>query len=227
MRRWLLAPLVVLTCSSLQAQGPLKVEPFTGPGPEELAAPIREELAQDGLRVLDPEGKPWVEIWLRKAVPATERPGQAKGTILFPFLTPGELIGSARFLSVGHDYRDQEILEGVYTLRYGLQPVNGDHLGVSSFRDYVLLVPADDDQSTASPSADDLNLSSSNAAGTNHPAVFLLEAPLPDSPPPPAIVNDEANKRTSVLFELATVPKGSTEPAKASMRLVLIGVGPH
>ena len=62
--------------------------------------------------------------------------------MLFPFLADGELIGVLQFASEGHDYRDQSIAKGVYTMRYGLQPVNGDHLGVSTFRDYSLLLPA-------------------------------------------------------------------------------------
>ena len=52
------------------------------------------------------------------------------------------MLGALRFPGEGHDYRDQTIAKGVYTLRYGLQPVNGDHLGVSTYRDYALLVPA-------------------------------------------------------------------------------------
>ena len=74
-----------------------------------------------------------------------------KGAIQFPFLADGELLGVLQFATEGHDYRDQPIAKGVYTMRYGLQPVNGDHLGVSTYRDYVLLLPAGEGQVAAPP----------------------------------------------------------------------------
>lgn len=208
-------------------QAGLKVEVLAEPAPEDLAAPIREALRAEGLRVFDAEGKPWIDLWLRDAVPASEPPGGSKGTILFPFLAAGELVGAARFAASGHDYRDQEILEGSYTLRYGLQPVNGDHLGVSAFRDYLLVTPAADDDALAAPPLEELDVLSSNAAGTNHPAVYLLEAPPSPSPAAPAMVEDQANQRTSLLFELPARPEGSAAAQAVPMRLVLIGVGPH
>lgn len=224
----LLAAFILLwTGSGAVAQGPIRVEPLAEPCPDDLSPAIRESVSRDGLRVLDADGKPWVDLWVRKEVPATQQPGEAKGTILFPFLAEGELVGVARFVGEGSDYRDQGILEGSYTLRYGLQPVNGDHLGVSTFRDYVLLVPAADDSALAVPDLDDLNLNSSNAAGTNHPAVFLLESPKEAAPAAPAVVRDEVNKRWSVKFELPAVAEGASEPTGVPMQLVLIGVGPH
>ena len=39
-----------------------------------------------GYRVLLDDGTPVCELWLRKSVPASEKPGAAKGQILFPFL---------------------------------------------------------------------------------------------------------------------------------------------
>ena len=78
------------------------------------------------------------------------RPGP-KGAVLFPVLAEGELLGALRFPGEGHDYRDQTIAKGVYTLRYGFQPVNGDHLGVSTYRDYALLVPAAKDKALGGP----------------------------------------------------------------------------
>ena len=93
--------------------------------------------------------------------------------MLFPFLADGELIGLLQFAAEGHDYRDQPIAKGVYTMRYGLQPVNGDHLGVSTFRDYSLLLPAAKDQSLDAPAAQAARGASAESAGTSHPAVLL------------------------------------------------------
>src|SRR5205823_14273793 len=99
----------------------------------------------------DGTGRIVAEIWLRKTTSCSEKPTGPKGAIQFPFLADGELLGVLQFATEGHDYRDQPIAKGVYTMRYGLQPVNGDHLGVSTYRDYVLLLPAAKDKSLAVP----------------------------------------------------------------------------
>ena len=60
-------------------------------------------------------------------------------------------------------------------MRYGLQPVNGDHLGVSTYRDYSLLLPAAKDQKLDLPPRKQLEQRSAESAGTSHPAVLLLQ----------------------------------------------------
>src|SRR5262249_21712282 len=126
---------------------------------------VRAVLADQGYRVVDGQGKPYAEIWLRKAVPASEKPAGPKGALLFPFLAEGELLGALRFPAEGHDNRDQTIAPGVYTLRYGLQPVNGDHLGVSPYRDYALLLPAVKDTALANLPGKRLEERSAESAG--------------------------------------------------------------
>ena len=115
-------------------------------------------------------------------MPATGKPAGAQGPVQFPILTDGELIGALRFPAEGHDYRDQSIAKGVYTLRYGLQPVNGDHLGVSTYRDYALLLPAAKDTALANVDRKTLEVQSEAAAGSSHPAIFLLLTPPTTAP---------------------------------------------
>ena len=61
---------------------------------------------------------------------ATDRllPGRAalfRDGMLDPFLAEGELLGVLHLVGEAHDYRDQTIEKGLYTMRYGLQPING------------------------------------------------------------------------------------------------------
>jgi hypothetical protein len=98
-----------------------------------------------------------------------------------------------RYTAEGHDYRDQAILPGVYTLRFGLHPVNGDHLGVSPYRDFALLLPAESDASLAARTGKDLEQASAEAAGSNHPAVLVL-ASLPAATEPTPSVRHNAEK---------------------------------
>ena len=139
-----------------------------------MSAAIRGELANEGYRVVDDQGKTYAEFWLRKSIPASEAPSGPQGAVQFPFLGSGELLGALRYPGEGRDYRDQSINKGVYTLRYGLQPVNGDHLGVSIFRDYALLLPASKDTTVAPLKKKPMEERSAESAGTSHPAVLIL-----------------------------------------------------
>src|SRR5208283_1704062 len=78
-------------------------------------------------RIVDGQGKPFADLWLRQSIPATSKPSGAKGVIQFPFLMESELLGVIELHGEAHDYRDQAITKGLYTLRYGHQPVNGGH----------------------------------------------------------------------------------------------------
>lgn len=210
----------LLASPAARADESFKVEPLKGATPAELAPAIRDELGADGLRVVDGEGKPFAEIWVRKAVPASGKPAGAQGAIQFPTLAEGELIGVLRFVGEGHDYRDQTIAPGVYTLRYGLQPVNGDHLGVSPFRDYVLLSPAAKDASAAAPKRAALEDQSAEAAGTSHPAVLLLMT-APEGGQ--GIVRDEAKNTWGAVLPLKLAVKGEAAPAPLPVRLIVSG----
>lgn len=229
---WIAVGVVLLHCGGAVGQSikngeKLKVEVLKEEAPEEVAGPLRDVLAPEGIRVSREDGKPWIDLWLRKAIPATEEPAGPKGTILYPFLQPGEYLGAVRLHGSEYDYRDQEILSGTYTIRYGLQPVNGDHLGVSPYRDYFLLLPTEDDQQLVVKGEEDLNLESSFAAGSNHPAVFML-LPAPEAvTSKPSILIDEANQRTGLVIDLPIQPAGKEKTASVTTQLIIIGVGPH
>ena len=134
--------MVALWPAVVRAQDAYKIEPIKETPPSELPAAIAEELSSEGFRIIRPDGQTLARVWLRQAIPARSAPSGPEGAVQFPFLVTGELLGVIRYEDEGHDYRDQAIVPGVYTIRFGLHPVNGDHLGVSPYRDYGLLVPA-------------------------------------------------------------------------------------
>ena len=109
---------------------------------------------------------------------------------LYPF-TPGQLIGLVHFGRRGSEFRDQTISSGWYTLRFGLQPTDGNHEGTSPTRDFLLLVEAETDDLPENWDADDLNEASAEAAGSSHPAMLCLRSPAGGSEL--AIRHDEAN----------------------------------
>lgn len=221
--RWMLLAIAFLPTAVL-AQGSYKIESLKEGPPGSLSGAIKESVGTQGYRVVDDQGKSFAEVWLRKEVPATGKPAGPRGAVLFPVLAEGELIGVLRFPGDGHDYRDQTIAQGVYTLRYGLQPVNGDHLGVSTYRDYALLVPAAKDKAIERLPRDRLDEQSAESAGTSHPAILMLLAPPEGSKAGPSMVHDEALNAWGAVVPLNLAVKGESSPVTLPIQLVVDGV---
>jgi hypothetical protein len=224
MRTIILTLLFCTEAAAVSAQDSFKVSILKQAPPASAAAAVRELLNEQGYRIQDDKGQVLADIWLRKAIPGSEKPSEPKGAVLFPFLADGELIGLLEYASEGHDYRDQSIAKGVYTMRYGLQPVNGDHLGVSIYRDYSLLAPAAKDQTPALPTRKQLEQRSALSAGTSHPAVLLLQgAAAQASRTTPSMVRDAEKNTWSVSLPLSIVVKGQGEPIVQPVLLVVVG----
>jgi len=222
LRHWSLL-LAIVPCNVL-AEDAYKAQVLKQAPPSSVSPEISAVLNPEGFRVLDGEGKPFADIWLRKTIPATTRPAGPSGVIQFPFLAEGELLGVLQLVSEGHDYRDQTIAKGVYTLRYGLQPVNGDHLGVSPFRDYALLLPATKDKSIASLPRKQLETQSAESAGSSHPAVFfMLAVPPSAAAKSPSMIHDEEKNTWRVVVPLSLAIKGETTPATHPVSIIVVG----
>jgi hypothetical protein len=87
----------------------------------------------------------------------------------------GSFLGVIRFAGNGADRRGQPLKPGLYTLRYVLTPVTGDHLGVAPQRDFAALVPvAVDKDPAAQPTLQQVIEMSTKASGTPHPAILSL-----------------------------------------------------
>ncbi len=215
---------VALTPTVVRAQE-YKVEVLKQAPPEAISSVVRGVLEAQGYRIVDDQGKSYAEFWLRKATPAQGKPAGPKGAILFPVLQEGVLLGALRFPEEGRDYRDQAIEPGAYTLRYGLQPVNGDHLGVSVNRDYVLLLPAAKDTAIAALPRKKLEEGSSESAGTSHPAILMLTA-APDASAAkgePALVRDEAKNTWGAVVPLSLAVEGESAPLTLGIQLIVVG----
>ncbi|MDG3002624.1 hypothetical protein [Paludisphaera mucosa] len=215
--------LALAATTAAAADEPYKIEALNEAPPQELAPGVKGVLDSQGFRVVDPEGRPLVDVWLRKGTPATAKPAGPKGAVLYPVLTEGELIGAVKFAAEGHDYRDQPVAAGVYTLRYGLQPVNGDHLGVSVNRDYALLLPTAKDADTADLPRKKLEERSAESVGTTHPGVLLLLAPPDKGTEKPTMVNDATLNTWGAVVSLPLKVEGEADFVPLSVQLVLVG----
>ena len=157
-------------------------EVLSDPAPKDVSEAIRPALESKGIRVLGPDGKPYVDVWLRKSIP-TVKAKEEQG-VKFATLEEGTLLGVIRFNTKGSDFKGNEFPAGVYTMRYGMQPRNGDHLGVSETRDFVLLSPLKaDTKLEAVPHKELVNLSV-QVSGIKHPTViYLVKTDGKEKPP--------------------------------------------
>lgn len=145
--------------------------------PAGLSAEMTAALNGSGFRISD-SGGVVCDVWLAKAVPLKPM-FKSSLRIKYPFL-PGQLIGAIRFpdTSKPNDFRGQELKPGIYTLRYGLQPDDGNHLGTSEIRDFLVGCPPKDDVDPKRvEDIQKLFKLSGVSAGTTHPAIFLLFPP--------------------------------------------------
>ena len=172
MSRSLLSKIVicgVVTAAAALAQ--YKAESAGAP-PSDVPAAIASTLQKDGTKITGPNGAV-SEIWLVSAAPKGTPSGEQNVTLLD---TPhGSLMGIIRFTSNGKDRRGQLIKPGIYTLRYSMFPINGDHQGVAPQRDFLVLSGiADDKDPKATPDFDTLMKQSEKALGTKHPGVMSI-----------------------------------------------------
>ena len=172
---WLSAAFVVLLTTTAGAQD-YRVEKIEGrPSDDEAPAAFTEQMAGQGYRIQSDSGRTVAEIWLAAELEVKDG-FQSTPVRLYGF-QPGQLIGLLHFPRRGSDFRDQQISSGWYTLRYELQPVDGNHVGTSPTQDFLLLIQADADEVGKQWSTDPFHQASAEAAGSSHPAMLSLQSP--------------------------------------------------
>jgi hypothetical protein len=157
-------------------------------------------------------GKPFVDFWFRTAVPTAD-PAKGLG-ILYPTLRQGGLVGVARFHGGSSDFKAQKFPAGVYTMRYAIQPEDGDHQGTADSRDFLLLCQSAADLTPDPVEVKDLNKLSAKVNGKKHPAVLYLVAGQGGKLP--RVLHDETAERA--VFE-AEAPAGG-KPMRFSIVVV-------
>lgn len=169
---------VLLVSSSVWAQQ-YKADK-AGPPPPELASGIAQALEKPGFQISNGDAR-YCELWLRARLPSGAPSNEQNVTL--PNVPVGALVGVIRFDATGLDRRGQTIKAGVYTLRYGIMPMNGSHQGAAPQRDFLLLTPAAEDRDlNVIPNLDALVAMSRKASHTPHPAVLSIWKADADSP---------------------------------------------
>ena len=171
----LIAPflLTLAIASSVLADGG-KVESIGAFADAGASDSLKKALEPKGYRVSLADGV-LCEIWLMNAVAAGKNDAQGA---TYTWVADSALLGVITFPKAGTDFRKQPIKAGSYTLRYAVHPQDGNHIGISPIRDFLLLVPVAVDQDpNAKYKFEELTAMSKRASGTNHPSPLSLVSP--------------------------------------------------
>ena len=141
--------------------------------PQEVTQEIQAMLQPTSVVVSLPEGQKG-HFWFVSELAANQADSGEFG-VNFGAIRVGTFFGVVQWESQWIDYKKKPVPAGVYTLRYGVQPADGNHTGVSLHRDFLLLIPSNEDGWPATELAQgELNQLSNQASGTNHPAVMAV-----------------------------------------------------
>ena len=214
-----MAAIVCCVCLPSVAQEYRAAKIETAAPADALSPEIAALLEPAGFKLMKGESRTVCEIWLCKEWPVA---ADAKtGNDVINPLTAGQLIGVIRYPRKAADFRDQEIPAGIYTLRYGQQPVDGAHVGTSPTRDFLIASPAEKDQSPAVLDYKALVAAGKEASGTSHPAILSLQRPG-DSKEPLAVREDAEKEWTIVRFTGHAKAGGTMKDL--ALEAVLVGV---
>jgi hypothetical protein len=185
------------------------------PLPSELKAPLSEQLKAGGLRA-SVDGNT-LDFWWSTGIPLT-----GTGSAAWSFVPEGALVGAVKIAGAFRDIRGRVIKPGVYTLRYGLQPENGDHLGVSPYRQFLLISPAADDSDPGPQGHDGTVELAKGSIGGSHPGVWSIDPPAAAASQPLLSIHKTDLGHQAVIVEVPAARDG--KPA-GSLKFGIVLVG--
>lgn len=204
--RWVLLPLVCLgagflsTAQARSSAASLTAARHSEAVPSDLHASVAAPLKPGGVRAIA-DGVT-LDFWWSGAVPGSGWSAVPEGT----------LVGAVRISGAFRDIRGSMVKPGTYTLRYALQPDNGDHLGASPHRQFLLISPAADDRDAGPLGHEGTIEISKGAVGGSHPAIWSIDPPSAEGAPLTIHTTDLGHE--AVIVEL---------PSAMKFGLVLVG----
>lgn len=186
--------------------------------PSELGEPVRALLQPDATVVMRGENR--LEFWWVKGVPLDSAP---EGRPEWSNVPDGALVGAVKLTKPMTDTRGLPMKPGVYTLRFALQPQDGDHMGVSPHREFLLVAPAADDQTAEPVGWKGAVALAKKTLGKSHPAALSLN-PTTGEAAGAILTTDEGHK--GVAFTVPVTVQGTAAGA-LSFAVTLVGHYEH
>ena len=200
----LLIPIAFISCASAIADGN-KVEAIGAYTDPVASDALKKALEAKGWRVSLADGA-YCDVWLRSLVPAGK--SEVAGAV-YTWIGESALIGVITFAKAATDFRGQSVKPGSYTIRYAVHPTDGNHMGISPVRDFLVMVPvAMDPNPDAQFKFEELTKMSTKVTGTNHPGVLSLVQPASASAAPKV----EADENNHVVFSAAIKSGSGMQP---------------
>jgi hypothetical protein len=133
------------------------------------------------------------------------------------------LLGMANVGEGRRDFKDNEIAPGTYTIRFGLQPQDGDHLGTSEFPYFAVLIPIKSDPQLESITKYKAMVKASGkGTATGHPIVLAMR-PLSAAAPDAARLTSPAPGLQAFDLKLQGKDPNSSQSIPLSFELVVQG----
>jgi len=187
----ILCPLLVV---GLAAAEELQLAAGTTCVSDEVSEGIRGAVDPTSYTISD-DGQVSANFWFCRELVDAATPSSELG-VTFGQLQAGSLVGVVQLIQPWLDYKENSIKPGIYTMRYGIMPADGNHMGVSPYRDYLLLIPATEDKDPKGTlSYVELLSSSGLATGAPHPAVLAL-FPIWEEIAKPSLTKNEMDQWT-------------------------------
>ena len=214
------AAILALATSTFAADAKLTVKVEKAEPPKELADAIRKTLSDQAMSVSDEKGKLICTVWAAKALDTKATADQAKAGLKYSHVEETTLVGAVKFPEEWKDYRKQKIKAGVYTLRLGVQLMDGDHMGTAPYNEFALLSPAAEDKTPDAMEVKELYELSGKSTGRKHPGLMLL-FPNKTAAEAPAI---EAKPKDHTVLSYRVPATAAGQKANLGFSLVVVGV---
>ncbi len=208
--------------SAGRADEPVKLTVAEAAPPDELAGAIRSVLQPTVIRLAE-KGKPFFELWLRKELRLAQMP--PTDAFALTAVKEGTVLGALKVHQQRRDFRDEEIPPGVYVLRLGLLPEDGDHLGTSPTRTFALLTPARKDRKLAALDYEELVEASSTVNAAEHPSNLNLQPAAKEGNGFPKLASHSDGEHKVVYLRLPARVEGQKKPVAITFAMVYEGIG--
>ena len=168
------AALLLGTSAAAAQDGKYTIKTEKAAAPAELNQAVAKLLGDESVKFYDPKGGLVCTLWFRKEVPSDATPEQVKNGLTFAELKETTILGAVKVEELWSDYRKQKLPPGVYTLRFGVQPMDGDHMGASPTTTFCLMVSAKMDTDPGTMEPKEMIEKSMKSIGLGHPGVLML-----------------------------------------------------
>ncbi len=175
--------------------------------PKTLDASISAVLQKKAVQLLDGD-QPVYEFWFSAELPLQSKPASLAHAL--DSVKQATMLGAVSVPKAQRDYRDDELAAGDYTMRFALQPQDGNHLGTAEFNYFAVLVPAKTDtKPDGITEYKTLVKASSKATTTDHPVILSLRPASSASGDLPKL-NDPVSEHKSVRVKVPAKAGGES-----------------